>query len=102
MAVDLPSFDAMIRDLLACVPDTSACDAADGPLLLDAMSQADPTRVMRLRDALYAAYYASPSVQAALRKIADSAPRDPTRDFDDTLLATVKARGARPQEEGGR
>lgn len=56
------------------------------------LGRAAPEAISRLRDALYAAYYTAPAVQASIREIAEAAPRDPSPWFDETLLTDVRRR----------
>ncbi len=70
---------------------------ASGPeALLAALATAEPAAVAALREAVYRDYYSAPAVQAAIRTIAESAPRDPSPHFDEMLLDAVKRRNTRP------
>jgi hypothetical protein len=55
-----------------------------------------PRSADRLAEAVYRAYYTAPSVQAAIREIAESGPREPSTDFDETMLDAVRRRDGGP------
>jgi hypothetical protein len=96
LAIDLADLVETIRQTLALDPDAWSLRDTDIPAALDALTKADPAALARLRDAIYSAYYAAPAVQAAIRAIAEAAPRDPQTHFDARLLALVKRRGHHP------
>ena len=45
----------------------------------------------RLSAAVYRAYYTTSAVQSVIRDLAESGPREPSPDFDDSMLEQVRA-----------
>ena len=60
---------------------------------LAALAATHPDAADRLTEAVYRAYYTAPPVQAVIRELAESGPRETSPDFDETLLDAVRGRG---------
>jgi len=84
------SLGPQLGDHVATIPDD------DGKALawLARLSTEDLGMMRAVTEVVYSAYYTSPAVQAVIRDLAESGPRDPSPQFDEALLAQVRARAA--------
>ncbi len=99
-ASDVIDAGSMADALAGILPPSAAAvlaDAARDPdTALAGLAARDPQSANRLAETVYRAYYTAPAVQAAIREIAESGPREPTTDFDETLLDAVRRRDGGP------
>jgi len=92
--VDVASMARLLADRLPA--QALALLAAPGSTpgaALAALAAADPQAADRFTEAVYRAYYTAPPVQAVIRELAESGPRETSPDFDETLLDAVRRRG---------
>ena len=69
-------------------------DALGAGEWLARLAEQAPAMMRAVTETVYSAYYTSPAVQAVIRDLAESGPRDPSTHFDEALLAQVRARAA--------
>jgi hypothetical protein len=95
--IDAPGMArALAQELPADALALLAAGGRDPGAALADLSARDPRSADRLAETVYRAYYTAPPVQAAIREIAESGPREPSTDFDETLLDAVRRRDGGP------
>jgi enoyl-CoA hydratase/carnithine racemase len=96
-AADVIDMDRVAESIASRLGDHAATlplDGDDAPEWLARLAAASPAMMRAVTEVVYSAYYASAPVQAAIRDLAESGPRDPSPHFEETLLAQVRARAA--------
>ncbi|WP_293861532.1 hypothetical protein [uncultured Alsobacter sp.] len=92
--LDTESLAATLGPHLARHAGSMPRTAGEASAWLARLAADDASMMRAVTEAVYSAYYTSPAVQAVIRDIAESGPRDPSPHFDEALLAQVRARSA--------
>lgn len=92
--IDMDRAAASIASRLGDHAATLPPDGDDASEWLARLAADRPAMMRAVTEVVYSAYYTSAPVQAVIRELAESGPRDPSPHFDETLLAHVRARAA--------